>query len=319
MVMNKSMRGCLVSLIAWMCCAPAVFAQALAGGNIGVQQGLVVRQALEAAQKGPPIRPGVHGTFSASATFIHSAEVDDGGEVGVSRWSAGGGVEQVTSNGTMFGFVFDHERSRYDFSGDTPDVTASIGDVTADRFGANLRRKMNEKWSMFGNADTTFNVADGVSWSDGQTYGGLVSFQRRVSDTFSFSLGLLARTRLEKRAMIFPIPGIDWKITKRLSLRTAQGATLSWQVDERRRWTADFTAGYESRSFRLDNGGVADDRRVPVTLSLRYAPNPGLSVRAFAGMVFAQRIEFLDSEGDTVETVDADPAAVAGLSGSVRF
>ena len=66
-------------------------------------------------------------------------------------------------------------------------------------------------------------------------------------------------------------------------------------------------------------GGVIKDRRVPLTASLRYAPNPGMSARVFAGAAFAQQLEFMDSEGHTADKVDADPSLVAGVSGSVRF
>ena len=317
-----------VRLLLWL--APLIlpqvsaFAQAPVGGNVGVEQGIAVRQVLDTAQRGPPIRPGLHGSFSAGATYISPSDFEDVGDVSVGRWSAGAGVEHVATNGAMFGFVFDHERSRYDFSDDSPASAEGIDDVTASRFGANVRRKINEKWSLFGNMDTSFNVAKGANWGDGQTAGGMLSFSRRVNDRFSFSIGLVAHSRLEERARVLPIPGIDWKISKRLSLRTAQGVTLSWQVDERKRWVTDVAAGYESRAFRLDEsgplpGGVVKDRRVPLTASLRYAPNPGMSARVFAGAVFAQQFEFMDSEGHTADTVDADPSLIAGVSGSIRF
>ena len=301
-----------------------VFAQAPVGGNVGVQQGIAVRQAIDTAQRGPPLRPGVRGVFSAGATHVASSGFEDAGDVSVSRWSAGAGVEHVATNGSLFGFVFDHERSRYDFPDDPAGIAPGIETVTANRFGVNVRRSLTETWSLFGNLDTTFNVAKGAEWSDGQTAGGLVSFSRRVNPRFSFSLGVLARSRLEERFQILPIPGIDWKITDRLSLRTAQGVTLSWQVDDRRKWMADVAAGFESRAFRLDEsgplpGGVIKDRRVPLTASLRYAPNPGMSARVFAGAAFAQQLEFMDSEGHTAHKVDADPSLVAGVSGSVRF
>jgi hypothetical protein len=301
-----------------------VVAQSPAGGNIGVQQGLVVRQALDAAQRGPPIRPGVHGLLSVGATYIAPSDFEDVGDVSVGRWSAGAGVEHVATNGAMFGFAFDHERSRYDFSDDSPANAAGIDDVTANRFGVNARRALNAKWSLFGNVDTTFNVAKGASWGDGQTSGGLVSFSRRVNEKFSFSLGLIAHSQLEERARILPIPGIDWKITERLSLRTAQGVTLSWQLDERKKWITDLTAGFENRAFRLDEsgplpGGVVKARRVPLVASLRFGPNPGMGARIFAGAVFAQQFEFLDSDGHTADTVDADPSLIAGVSGSIRF
>lgn len=321
--MTRAVRILCCFLFAILLLLPA-FAQTPAGGNVGVQQGITVRQALDAARRGPPIRPGVHGSFSGGATYIAPSDFEEVGDVSVGRWSAGVGVEHVATNGAMFGFLADHERSRYDFSDDSPSSAAGIDDVTANRFGVNLRRNLNGTWSLFGNVDTTFNVAKGASWSDGQTAGGLLSFSRRVNDRLSFSIGLAGHSRLEERARVLPIPGIDWKITKRLSLRTAQGLTVSWQMDEKRKWITDLSAGYESRAFRLDEsgplpGGVVKDSRVPVIASLRYGPNPGVNVRVFAGAVFAQEFEFMDSEGHTAETSDADPSLIAGVSGAIRF
>ena len=135
---------------------------------------------------------------------------------------------------------------------------------------------------------------------------------------------MIARSRLEEHALVLPIPGFYWKITERLTFRTAQGATLSWKNDARGKWVTDFSAGYESRAFRLNEdgelpGGVVRDRRVPVIASLRYGPNPGLSARIFAGVALAQQFEFLDSEGNAAGTADADPSLIAGVSGSIRF
>jgi hypothetical protein len=322
--MTNRFHGVCSFLFASWILSRAVYGQTPAGGNLGVQQGLVVRQALDAANRGPPIRSGLHESFSAGTTYIFPSDLEKVGDVSVSRGSVGLGIERVATNGSMFGFVIDHERSRYDFSDDSPARAAGIDDVAANRFGVNLRKTLNEKWSLFGNVDTTFNVAQGASWGDGQTSGGLVSFSRRVNDKFSFSIGLIARSQLEDRARVLPIPGIDWKITERLTFRTAQGATLSWRIDERRRWITDFAVGYENRAFRLNEddslpGGVVKDRRVPVTAGLRYGPNPAVNARIFAGAVFAQQFEFLDSEGHTADAMDADPSLLAGLSGTIRF
>ena len=301
-----------------------VWAQTPAGGNIGVQQGIVVRQALDAATREPAIPPGLHETVSAGATDVSSSDFDEVGQVSVDRCSAGVGMEMVMTNGLMLGGLFDHERSRYDFSDDSVASGVGVDDVTANRFGVNARGRLNSKWSVFGNVDTTFNVEKGASWSKGQTAGGFLSFTRRVNDRFSFSISLMGHSRLEERPQVMPMPGIDWKITERLSLRTAQGLTLAWQMDEKNKWATEFSAGYESRSFRMDEDGslpdgVVKDSQAPILATLRYRPSPGVGVRCFAGVVVARQFEFLDQDGHTADTVDADPAAIAGVSANFRF
>ena len=298
--------------------------QGVVGGNVGVQQEVTVRQILEPVKPGPPSKPGLHGTFSASANYVFETDLDEGGSLAVNRSSVAAGLENVASNSVMVGLAVEHERSHYGFSGGALEETAALEDATATRFGVNLRRPLNEKWSLFGAMDTTFSVADGTSWGDGRTSGGLISFQRRVTDRFSLSIGLIGHERLEERPMVFPIPGFEWRITDRLALRTAQGLTLSWQVDGRKKWTADFAANYESRSYRLDDdgplpSGVAKDSRVPLIASVRFAPHPVVSIRFYAGTVVAQRLEFDDSDGSEVETVKADPTLVAGVQVSTRF
>jgi hypothetical protein len=139
--MTKAVR-LFSSLLSLALLQTSTFAQTPAGGNAGVEQGIAVRQALDAARRGPPIQPGVHGAFSAGTTFVAPSELDDAGMISVERGSAGAGVEFVATNGIMFGFVVDRERSRYDFPGDSPAGMAALGNVAATRFGANLRRPL---------------------------------------------------------------------------------------------------------------------------------------------------------------------------------
>lgn len=303
---------------------PAALAQAARPGT-GVQQELVIRQMTEPSRRGPLVRPGWRGLAGVGGSAASRSDLDTGGDLAIRRGILSAGLEKVFTNGMMAGAAVEHEVSRYDFSGRdlAPEVSA-LEDASVTRFGVNWRGPFRDGWSWFGAADVTFTVAEGAGWDEGMTAGGLVSASRAVNDRFRFSLGVLIRDRLEEHGLVVPIPGIDWQISERLRLRTAQGLTLAYQVDARRRWTADLSAGFEGRTYRLSGDGplphgVAEHRLVPLLAGLRYQPNPGLSVRMYAGGMFAQRLEFRDESGRDVSAVDADPSAAAGVSASLRF
>lgn len=294
-------------------------------GNMGVQQGIAVERATAPTQKGPPIRPGLHGVFSPGGNYTFPSDFEGGGHLSVSRESLAVGAERIATNGAMVGVVLEREYSRYDLSADGDPVVADTDHhVNSTRLGINARQPLTETRSLFASADTTFSVADGADWDDGQTFGGLVSLRQGVSDRFAWMIGVVVRTRLDDRLMALPIPGFDWQITDRISLRTAQGLTLTWQIDDRRRWSADASANYESRSFRLGDdeplpNGTVNERRVPLVIGLRYQPHPALFARVYGGMVVAQQMEFDDDSGDDVERRSVDPTPIAGVAAGLRF
>ncbi len=316
------MRGSLIPAFLALVAATPGWAQP--AGNAGVQQELQVRQVLEAVRRGPPIRPGWHGSVSAGAGYAFRSDLDDGGDAAVDRQSLAAGLEWIATNGNMAGFAFDREFARYLFSADAPALLRdSFDEVTVDRFGLNVRASFSDGWSAFAAGDVTFAVAGGAEWSDGMSAGGLVSLRRQITDTFGFSMGLLMRDRLEDDFLVIPIPGFDWSITPRLSLRTAQGVTLTWQIDDRRRWVGDFSAGYESRGFRLAedsplSDAVVEDRRIPVIAGLTYRPLPFVRLRGFVGAVAWQEYEIRNAGADD-RRYRSEATITAGAQATVRF
>ena len=149
--------------------------------------------------------------------------------------------------------------------------------------------------------------------------------RRQVTDRFGFSFGVLAKTRLENGPLIIPLPGFDWTITDRLVLRTGQGLTLSYQIDEMMRWKGEVSLGYEGREYRLDDegglpNGVLADRSIPCTLGVVYNPRPDIHVKLAMGSITWQEYIFKDSEGHSVKTDDPEmPTRYASLEAGVKF
>ncbi len=288
-----------------------------AGANTGQS-----REVTQSATLGPPLTPGPHPMLSLGVRWQPDTEWDTGGRARVIRGNLSGGVSFFHSPTFQTGLMGDHEVSRYEFAGPAVDPTwlALPGEMRTERLTATLRRPLGRDWSLFLAADTTWALGRGASPADAFTWGGLGSARWQAATNFAFTFGVYAHTRLEARVRVLPIPGLEWQINEDWKLATAQGVTLTHKFN--RRWQADLSVLVENREYRLADeepfdGGIFRDRSVPVMVSLRWAPNPGLFVQLAAGVNPWQQQRLTDrpNEPDLTEQSHGAPslAATAGL------
>ena len=277
-------------------------------------------------------RPPVQRTFveelsvSAGVESLADTPLEESGEVGVRRTAISGGATVSAGSGARLGFGLEIEKSAYDFSGvEEGSLPAEFEDVSTTELKANYFKVLSDDWFLFGLGLLSCGVEEGADAAEGRTFGALGGLRRQVNERFGFSVGLLVRTRLEDDPLVLPFPGVDWMITDRLALRTAEGITLSYQFDEMMRWKGEVTAGFKGREFRLDDegglpDGLVEDRSVPCTVGLVYSPRRDIHVRLAVGSVVWQEYEFKDSEGRHVATENPDmPARYVSLDAGVKF
>ncbi|HBA84678.1 MAG TPA: hypothetical protein DCZ95_11335 [Verrucomicrobia bacterium] len=290
---------------------------------------LGVSREIEGAARPPPpafLKPG-RPLFSVSANLQYTprSDVDENGRIEINRQGYSVGLAIPDKAGRMVGLAFDQEYSQYRFKNiDDEFLNDLFDDISVSRMTLTYRWKVNEKWSAFAAADMTCSVESGADWEKGLTGGGIASFRRQVATNFAYSVGLFLRKRLEEDPLGFPIPGIEWQITKRLGLRTAQGVTFDYALDERKRWVMDLAGRYEGREFRLDkdgpiSDGVVADRRVPVLLGAHFRPNPGMQFHLYGGWIAWQEYKTMDEDGNGLSVVKTDANLVGGASASLRF
>lgn len=283
----------------------------------GVAQG--IQQATQAQLEGafPPPR-GIGLSFSGDAMTTGEADFEEGGgSMSVRRWSASAGYRIPLRSSWSFVLSADREWSAYTFSGaDRQDLDTALDDASVTRFGFNVRGPVSENWSAFVSAGLSHGVASDADWSDGRRWNGLAIGRYQWSSNFAFSLGVLAGQRLEDDPLIIPIPGIDWRITDRLRVQTAQGVTLGYSLDERKRWIADLAVSFDRRSYRVGRGPmegqVVYDRRVPILAGINYAPHPTLLVRLYGGFVGWQQFE-LREDNDELDNLKTEDTWMTGL------
>jgi hypothetical protein len=158
---------------------------------------------------------------------------------------------------------------------------------------------------------------------DTGTYGGYAGARYAVSESFGFSFGFAAKTRLEDDALVIPLVGIEWKVSDRVTLST-EGTTLRIASKLSDEWSVGLSAGWELREYRLDDegpvpDGVMSDSRIPIAVSFDWTPSPNVTLAISGGAVVWQEFEFRDSNGDDVSETNTDPAPFIGLSAQFRF
>ncbi len=277
----------------------------------------------------PEVTPETAGpTFTASIAGWHAfdADLDTGpGELSLSRLrlDLSAGFDLAERRTLVVGI--EAEETWYDFTNATSlDASGDPFDnaTNVDLF-ARYSAPLNDNTTWFGVATIGFAAESGADFSDSLIYGGALGFSYRQSETFSWGLGVAVRTRLEDDALIIPLPQIRAKLSERWTLASERaGLRLEYAASDALAY--GLTAQYDSRTFRLDDGGpipsgVATDRRVPVAFFARYSPDRNIDLTAQIGASLFTNIELFDANGNDLTDDDADTALFAGLSARIRF
>lgn len=294
--------------------------------------------ALEPAAKPAPLDSGpaerkVEGAFNVYAGHIFSHDLDDGGDLSITRAGARAGVTFPVGRDNAWSLTFGAEGSWYDFS-DEVDFGAGLtgepwDDVRIYTIETSYVATVQDRWQLIGGLGIESGMEEGAEFDDSITVTGLIAANYRVSDTLSLGLGVYGGTRLEDDAFIMPIPFINWEIAEHWRLATRPSTrggrlSLSYQVCDT--LSAFAFAAFESREFRLDDDasgpapeGVGRDRRIPVGLGVSWAPHAQVSVEVVAGLDAWSEYTLDDRDGNELGEDNGDAAPFLGAQLSLSF
>ncbi len=260
--------------------------------------------------------------------FQGGADLSGGGDVSTNRSFVGVGALNRLDSGLSLGFSLGYGLQSYDFGGG---AAALWGDVETLSLSVPVQAQLGNGTSVFVAPTMRSARETGTGSSDSVTYGVFAGLSWQVSDRLRIGPAFGAFSELEGDGVdAFPAIILDWEISDRWTLSTGGGTAASRGPGLRLAYAATdaLSLGLEARlersEFRLDNtgpapGGIGEDRSVPVVLTLDYAPNPGLSLSAFAGVALDGELELRDATGLVVSQQTYDTAPVAGLSLRLRF
>lgn len=266
-------------------------------------------------------------TLDGFGAYQAPADLDGGGDLAIGRVFSGATFSRFDGPRDQIGLSFGVGRTWYEFGGGAE----TLWDDTRDaRISLPIRFSASDRATVTFVPSVRFEAEDGADLADGQTEGAIAAITWRFSDRLTVGPGLGVFSTLDGDADVFPILAIDWAITPRLSLSTlrgvgaSQGPGLSLAYDVNDGLSLGIAGRFESVQFRLDDdgpapGGIGETEATPLVATLNYAPNPGITASAFAGVELDGTIRLRDEDGRQQERRDLDPAAVLGGQLTFRF
>ncbi len=245
---------------------------------------------------------------------------DDGSRVGIGRLAGTISLRAPVADGTIVGVEVAEDVDLYDWSGGSGTFAGAaapdgpFGTVSLTSFRGLVVKQIADDWAVLVIGTVEFSSEDASDWGGSVTGGGALAVRYQWTPSLAVTLGVVGHTRLEDDPFVLPFPGIEWHITDRLTLATAQGVSLAYDAFDARAWRFDVALGYEDRRFRLDSDGpfprgIGEETRVPLSVGVAYRPF-GLSLRA--GAVTNSKVQVFDEEGHHLGTEHpADVALVA--------
>lgn len=249
------------------------------------------------------------------------------GDVTVSRISAELGVAIPIATMAQLDLGFDYDYSRYDFTGATAFIAGSSSpwqDVYRETITARFTQQHDRRLAWLVGGSLRFSAEEGGDVGNsvsGSAYGGALY---HVSESLMLGGVLGVSTRLEKDPWLVLFPIVDWKIDPQWRLSNAGKPGLHIFYSPSQRWTLSLGSWYDFRDFRLDDsgpvpGGVGRDESVPVQFGATFRPTGNMTIDLATGVRLWQSYEVLNSAGNTVSEIDADPAPFLSFSVGVKF
>ena len=285
-----------------------------------------------AAEPGGPTRllpptPFIRG----GGAYQFDADLDDGGELNVSRFYIEGGVPFDASPRVRITPVIGYGRDQFDFSGSSGlaglDPWSGINSL---RLAARIRWSVDDKWDVFAIPSLRFNWESGAKIDRSFSGGSLFGASYRFGDKLTIGPGFGILSEIEDDPQFFPILVIEWKITDTLVFKTAGGLAatrgpgleLGWTPS--RDWEFGIGGRFEQVRFRLDEdgsfrNGIGEERGFPLYGFIRYAPSQRLRLALLGGVTFGNELKLEDSDGRLIAETDQDPAPFIGAAFSLRF
>jgi hypothetical protein len=265
--------------------------------------------------------------FGGSSTYVLSGDVEgapDGVDVWINALEAR--LEYDASRATRLGFTANFEHRDYDFGAGNAffaGVAEPFSDVRTYGAAATLRQDLGNAWALSARAGISFSAANGADLGDGTSWDAFLGVGKRFDETLTVGLGPLVLGRLEDDVLVVPAPFFEWRFAEDWRLRSAgPGLELAWRCAADVELALD--ARWDGRRFRLSDaapfsGGLVEDARVPIRLSLRYDATPALRLGVHVGFDAYRAFDVYDADGDRREAFSADAGVFGGVSLELRL
>lgn len=261
--------------------------------------------------------------FTATAFHRFSTDLDAGGDVSSQTYYARAGAPLVRGDDRFLALSLGYGIDVYDFGGGV--LGSPWGDVHRVQLSAPMSFDLANGWSLFGLPSVRSTRELDADFGDSITGGAILGGSRRINERLTLGPGVGFQSQLEDDVSVFPALLIDYRVSDALSLTTGPtigatlgpGLSLNYTVSD----TVSLSLGarYEKLRFRLDDGGVGEDRTIPLFGAVTFSAGDHWRMSLLGGVDFGRELSHEDGGGRTLAESDADPAPFVGLHAGFRF
>lgn len=218
--------------------------------------------------------------------------------------------------------ILSYENHNYSFSANSPFGWDSINRFL---YAPAFKWRTTEQWALIAAPVVQWMGESGAKASKSFTGGALVGFNYVASPTLSVGLLIGALSQIEDKAVVAPIPVINWKFAESWILRTGVtrlgptpglGGEVGWNVAD----SVELAGGlqFQRRRFRLDkNDQVGEETVVPVYAKMTWWMMPQAAVEVFGSVATNGNIRLENKNGHKITEKDYDNTAYFG--GKLHF
>lgn len=205
------------------------------------------------------------------------------------------------------------------------DYSRTTADLKVDSLGISLfsAHPIDSQWSWYGTTGASWAADRQARLSAGGVYFVSGGVTYKFTEDFRLSAGITVKSRLQDSTAILPTPGIDWQISDKLRLYTANGAFLTYDYFGDKSTVLDAGVRYSSRDLRLESTPAAGRRALrdtawaldmgaTYTFANSWFVRPGLSV------ILERDLETRTQRAGNSK-MEQDTALSLSLSGGYRF
>ncbi len=196
-----------------------------------------------------------------------------------------------------------------------------------------LQWRMDDNWTIYGGGFLKMSADSDVALTQGTTGGILGGFNYKFSDTLSLGLGLAVVSQLQNSASVLPLITAKWQFADdwRLDVGLTDvatmgyGAVAKWHFNDA--WDFGFGVQYHQSRFEIARpvgspgvgNGVGQEKAASIFADATWHATPMVDVGGFVGFTAGGNLAVYDNHRDEIRGNNYDPAAILGVTGSIRF
>ncbi|MEX2381418.1 MAG: hypothetical protein WD490_03465 [Opitutales bacterium] len=256
-------------------------------------------------------------TVSTGASFAFPADLEraDPGDVSIARYRARASYNFPSDPGEFLSLTGIFEHTDYDWS--DAGLFGNTNRLSLSAIG--LRQVGESRWGVFGLGQVSWAAESGAPLRRGFSSTWVFGPSYRITRDLAVTVGGLVNTQPERGTRVIPVAGLNWRISEQWSLRTLNGALLTYAPDPR--FQMNLFGEYRTRGIRLQRqllpGGstsrpAVGEREIAVGFGAAWRATENLTLRGSAEYLFAREWRFR-ADGSRFRTVEAESTPQVAL------